>query len=199
MPPGQSFAKPRLGPLIGAVLLALAAHLALWGLAERRDSSRQARAVPTGALVLVPARSNVAEKSASISTPPAAGTPVQREVPASAKEPLAPRSLNDRMPKGEAAYFRADAVDRAARPVIDWVLRPEALSPDRLFMLTFTVWVSADGRINHWSIQRQSPPGTWADELLADLQTTPMSPATLAGRAVPSETSIELALDNRVR
>lgn len=194
--------RRRGGPLVAAAVLASAVHLALWLLVQSRDSGPPERRAVSGAesLTLVPARRAAPPMQAPIAPPVAVAQKLaQQQTPAAPVEPPTARPPNDKTPERELAYFPADAVDTRARPIVDWVLRPEVLPPDRLYSVIFTVWVAADGRIDHWQVQRQSPPGAWAGELLADLKGTPMSPARLAGRAVASETTIELALDNRLR
>lgn len=92
-------------------------------------------------------------------------------------------------------FFRFTEVDHPAAPRTEWSIDPEALDKLGLDRLAFEVLVNASGEIIGCTIL--DPPAL-ADEIRNELEgklrATPMTPADLDGRRVPSIRRIELYL-----
>jgi len=191
--------------LLLPVLFALLFHIALLRLLGASDRTRGHSADNVRVMSVIAARPR--------ETADAGLAPEPQSAPTATSTPPTDRTKRERRPSQAemdspssaesgavaAVYLPSDVVDKKARPVTDWSLRPDVLLPDRLYVLTFTVWVSEQGRIDRWQLRDQSSKGAWAGEVLADLQNTAMVPALLDGRSVPVEMNVEIALDNRLR
>jgi hypothetical protein len=93
-------------------------------------------------------------------------------------------------------YRSSQEVDTRSVPAIEWIINHGAAPKNSFAMLIVTVWVSAEGEIDHFQIEDQQPGGDWVAEALSGFQTTVMEPATLAGVPVASTMTIEISLDN---
>jgi hypothetical protein len=96
--------------------------------------------------------------------------------------------------KNRESFLSPDQVDVRARPRGDWAVEADHLMPNSRFSVKFAVWVSAEGRIVRWKVIEQEPQGPWASQLLAPIESTPMDPAMLNGRKVPSVGVHELGI-----
>lgn len=103
---------------------------------------------------------------------------------------VAPKGLNMKR------YRPTSEIHTRPAPVRDWIIVKEALPPNTVGSLVFTVWVSEKGVIDHYLIEDESHQPRWAAAALSQLKQTPMEPGTLNDNAVPSTMTVELLVDN---
>lgn len=111
---------------------------------------------------------------------------------------LGPTSLSTNGADGRNPqhYRTTSELDTRAAPVRDWNIAREALPPNTVTSLVFTVWVSADGIIDHYVLENDDQQPSWAAQALSHLQDTLMEPGTFNDQAVPSTMTVELLIDN---
>ena len=91
-------------------------------------------------------------------------------------------------------YFESQDVDIRAEPVSDWVLNIDAISPKQSVTLVVTVYVSAQGDLDHFEVQNSSINELETAKLVSRLETTLFIPAQRAGLPVPSSRQIEITI-----
>lgn len=94
-------------------------------------------------------------------------------------------------------YLESHEVSITAVPLREWSLSLERLPPQRVVQLRLKLYVSLDGRIDHFEVLDSSLSGTETQSLLADLASTPLAPAKLDTSPVPSVKYIEFGIDTR--
>lgn len=92
-------------------------------------------------------------------------------------------------------YRSSPDVDTRAAPTIDWAVNRQAVPNGVYAQLVVTIWISAEGVVDHFELLQQQPSGDWATAVLSSFQTTAIEPATLAGMPVASTMTIELSFD----
>lgn len=96
-------------------------------------------------------------------------------------------------------YRSSPDVDTRAAPTIDWAVNRQAVPNGVYAQLVVTIWISAEGVVDHFELLQQQPSGDWATAVLSSFQTTAIEPATLAGMPVASTMTIELSFDNNTQ
>ena len=95
------------------------------------------------------------------------------------------------------AYLPFDAVDTPATPVGDWLIDADALPRYTELRLVLQLWISATGVLDRWEVTDQTIATELTDRILADLDKTPIQPATLNNVAVPSVRQLEVVLSRQ--
>jgi hypothetical protein len=94
------------------------------------------------------------------------------------------------------SYLTTELLQTRAAPKLNWKIRQEMLPKNQIVVVTFTVWISAEGRIDHYAETHEEIQPRWWSEALADLRETDMEPATLNNRPVASTMTVEVIVDN---
>lgn len=88
-----------------------------------------------------------------------------------------------------AHYFVVDEVDTL--PIV-----PDQLDYGEIeireWRLTLRLWISSEGRVDHAEVFEATPSGPWVTKVLGALTSSTLSPAKLAGEAVPVQIDIQL-------
>ncbi|MEO8122386.1 MAG: hypothetical protein ABI606_24070 [Rhodoferax sp.] len=92
-------------------------------------------------------------------------------------------------------YLGIDDVDQPAMPVGEWVIDPQAWPLGRSSRLTFQVWISATGVIDHWELIGDLAGDTTAMRGLQQLSETIVNPALLNGLPVASFRLLEVVIN----
>jgi len=93
-------------------------------------------------------------------------------------------------------YLTTDSLHTRAVPKTDWILKNELLPANKFTSLRFTVWVSAEGAIDHLEPEGAEPQPSWLPEALFYLKKTAMEPATLNDQAVASRMTVEILIES---
>lgn len=93
-------------------------------------------------------------------------------------------------------YLTTDSLHTRAAPKIDWIIKKDLLPANELILLRFTVWVSAEGLIDHLEPEGVQTRPNWLTEALIYLRQTAMEPATLNDKPVASRMTVEIFIDN---
>lgn len=93
-------------------------------------------------------------------------------------------------------YRPTSEIHTRPAPIRGWIIVKEALPPNTVASLIFTVWVSEKGVIDHYLIEDGTHQPRWVITALSQLKQTPMEPGTLNDNAVPSTMTVELIVDN---
>lgn len=92
-------------------------------------------------------------------------------------------------------YLTTDSLHTRAAPKIDWIIKKNLLPANELILLRFTVWVSAEGLIDHLEPEGAEAQPNWLTEALVYLKQTVMEPATLNDQPVASSMTVEIFID----
>ena len=105
---------------------------------------------------------------------------------------LAPVELN---PNVVNKFLSIDEVDTPAMPVGDWVIDFSELPPGHTSSLVIEMWISAEGKLEHWELIGDLADRDVAERSLKHLTNTPINPALLNGQTVSSFRRIEIMID----
>lgn len=93
-------------------------------------------------------------------------------------------------------YLTTDSLHTRAAPKIDWAIKKELLPVHELVLIRFTVWVSAEGLIDHLEPEGAETQPSWLTEALVYLKQTAMEPATINDQPVASRMTVEILIDS---
>jgi hypothetical protein len=94
-----------------------------------------------------------------------------------------------------SGYLPIEDVDQPATPLGDWDINPDLLPRNTTLQVQLQLWISAQGTIDQWDLLDASlPDAELVNNILSNLQHTPLQPALLNHVAVPSMRRLEIAI-----
>lgn len=93
-------------------------------------------------------------------------------------------------------YLSSEDIHTRSAPMVDWVINRSALSNNTSAAVIFTVWISAEGVIDHFEINDMETQQPWVSAAFANLGQTAMEPATLNELPVASVLTVEVFIDS---
>jgi hypothetical protein len=188
-----------------AIGLTLALHAAVaWFFWPRASKQLIAENIVFVAAVLHPApmtSSARASEADTVADPrptvlPSATPPATSSAPIETIKPRLPE-ISTPTSSAPIAYLPFDAVDTPATPIGDWLIDADALPRYTELRLVLRLWISATGVLDRWEVTDQTIATELTDRILADLDKTPIQPATLNNVAVPSVRQLEVVLSRQ--
>lgn len=89
-------------------------------------------------------------------------------------------------------YYPFEDVDQPATPLGDWLIDGNVLPRGAIVRIELWLWISANGKIDHWELGPDTPINPELERALAELDQTPVQPALRNNIAVPSFRRLEV-------
>jgi hypothetical protein len=161
-----------------------------WPLSVRVLENSPAQSYPQSTQVVVDLSAN--EQPSSLPRPSIEQTDSFDSQSSRAKENLR-RSIEDL--KG---FYTFEEVDKPAAPSEDWEIPIQAINAMGVKFLVIRVWIENDGAVRHIKVISSTPQTLVIHDqetITRALSLTKMTPAIKGGRSVPSQRTIEMAIE----